>query len=131
MKRVQGFGFVNMHEGIITPGKGCRNIITATFKFRMIYHSDRAVTAYLLELVGSPFQIEDQELILARVVEDILPTACAPFRDFHFFHRRAPLLRGNNTSMIGAKPHKHNAILSMQLACQLTNIEHASTSHIG
>jgi hypothetical protein len=43
----------------------------------MVDHTDCAVTAYLLELVRRPFQIDGQWLSFARVLDNILPTARA------------------------------------------------------
>src|SRR5215207_7251030 len=130
MKRMQGFCFINKHKCIIAFRKHCRNVIPLAFEFRMVYHTNGTMTTYLLELIRKNLLIEDQELITAHLMENILPTAVASAWDFHTFHGRAPGFTCDDTAAMGTKPNEYNTVVSELLARELTDIEHPSPSHI-
>ena len=68
MEWVEGFCFIVIQKCIVAFRKDRRNVIAAAFEFRMIYHTNRAVTAYPLKFVRKFGLIEEQELVATGLV---------------------------------------------------------------
>src|SRR5215207_4133621 len=130
MERMQGLSFINVHKGVVALGKYAGNVIALAFEFRLVYDTNRSMTAHLLKFIRMFILIEDQELITADLVENILPATCAPLGHIHPFHRRAPGFSRDGTAMMRAKPHEHNTFRPELFACKLTDVEHTSPRHI-